>query len=165
MIRNQSLDCAHGTNKMGNETDLMSLLFRACLSLKSDPSKVRQLESLFNVTVSPPTQNPNNHSDSGAVTYIVVVLVFYSLFIVIMIMKSSHSQKREMEEEQAMDNYFKGMPFGKSMREHYVNKIAIKAFHTLTTSSYNSNKKQNSKPKFSNNIKRLSEKSLLETDV
>ena len=92
-------------------------------------------------------------ADHGAVMYIVAVLVFYSAGIVIMLIKYSRSERKRMEEEVALDFYFKGMPFGKSTKEHNVNSVAIRAFHTMTMSAYEPSKNH------------IIPKTLLETDV
>lgn len=74
--------------------------------------------------------------DSGAVYYIVVVLLFYSTGIIVMIIKYSKTRSKEEEEELALDIFFKGMPLGKSTKEHDVNNTAIRAFHALTVVDY-----------------------------
>lgn len=75
--------------------------------------------------------------DIGAVSYIVIVLLFYSTGIIVMIIKYSKTQSKEVEEELALDIFFKGMPMGKSAKEHHVNSVAIRAFNILTVVDYN----------------------------
>ncbi|XP_061191213.1 uncharacterized protein LOC133199424 [Saccostrea echinata] len=99
-----------------------------------------------------PDEQPSG-ADHGAVLYIVAVLVFYSAGIVIMLIKYSRSERKRMEEEVALDFFFKGMPFGKSTKEHNVNSVAIRAFHTMTMSAYEPSKNH------------IIPKPLLETDV
>ena len=75
--------------------------------------------------------------DSGAVMYIVAVLVFYSAGIVTMIVKYLKREKRELEEEKALEDFFRTMPAYKKEREmKHVNSVAIHAFHALTSFSY-----------------------------
>ncbi|OWF51743.1 hypothetical protein KP79_PYT08240 [Mizuhopecten yessoensis] len=141
---------------MGNETltmDLLAVLYKVCASGRGK-KELEFLKGQLNITQGSIlithqlniTRNStssslwNSNSDHGAVMYIVAVLVFYSLGIVIMIIKYSQTEKKQMDEETAMDHYFKGMPSGKSINEHRVNDMAIKAFHTLTTSSYWNNR-------------------------
>ncbi|XP_069128060.1 uncharacterized protein [Argopecten irradians] len=141
---------------MGNETltrDLLAILNKVCESGRGR-KELDFIKGQLNLTQGSIlithqlnlTRNSSNSSmwnsnnDHGAVMYIVAVLVFYSLGIVIMIIKYSKTEKKEMDEETAMDHYFKGMPSGKSIHEHRVNDMAIKAFHTLTTSSYENNR-------------------------
>lgn len=76
-------------------------------------------------------------TDSGAVMYIVAVLVFYSAGIVIMIIKYLRREKRELEEERILEDFFRSMPAYKKEREqNNVNRVAIQAFHALTSFSY-----------------------------
>ena len=76
-------------------------------------------------------------SDFGAVMYIIAVLVFYSAGIVTMIVKYLKREKRELEEEKALENFFRTMPAYKKERElKQVNRVAIHAFHALTSFSY-----------------------------
>ena len=73
-------------------------------------------------------------TDFGAVMYITAVLVFYSLGIVVMIIKYLKTERKEMEEEMALENFFKGIPSKKLEHERdAVNRVAIQAFHTLTS--------------------------------
>ena len=75
--------------------------------------------------------------DSGAVMYIIAVLVFYSAGIVTMIVKYLIREKRELEEERALEDFFRTMPACKKEREmKKVNRVAIHAFHALTSFSY-----------------------------
>ena len=75
--------------------------------------------------------------DSGAVMYIIAVLVFYSAGIVTMIVKYLNREKRELEEERALEDFFRTMPACKKEREmKKVNRMAIHAFHALTSFSY-----------------------------
>ena len=57
--------------------------------------------------------------------------------IIVMIIKYSKTRSKEVEEEMALDIFFKGMPLGKSTKEPHVNNVAIRAFHTLTVVDYN----------------------------
>lgn len=93
---------------------------------------------LDNVTteVNQSTTSPDSDGDAGAVYYIVVVLLFYSTGIIVMIIKYSKTRSKEVEEEMALDIFFKGMPLGKSTREHDVTNTAIRAFHALTVVDY-----------------------------
>ncbi|KAH9491723.1 hypothetical protein Btru_030014 [Bulinus truncatus] len=75
-------------------------------------------------------------SDFGALVYIVVVLVFYSAGVMVMIVRYLKTEKKELEEEAALENFFKYMPDKKQEQEHRVNRVAIHAFHTLTSISY-----------------------------
>ena len=76
-------------------------------------------------------------ADSGAVMYIIAVLVFYSAGIVIMIIKYLIREKRDLEEEKALEDFFRTMPAYKKEREmKRVNRVAIHAFHALTSFSY-----------------------------
>ncbi|KAL4236175.1 hypothetical protein ACF0H5_004562 [Mactra antiquata] len=78
-----------------------------------------------------------SEADSGAVLYIVAVLVFYSAGIVTMIIKYLRREKRELEEERILEDFFRSMPAYKKEREqNHVNRIAIHAFHALTSFSY-----------------------------
>ena len=75
--------------------------------------------------------------DSGAVMYIIAVLVFYSAGIVTMIIKHLKREKRELEEERVLEDFFRTMPAYKKEREmKKVNRVAIHAFHALTSFSY-----------------------------
>ncbi|GFO19381.1 hypothetical protein PoB_004588600 [Plakobranchus ocellatus] len=75
-------------------------------------------------------------SDIGALVYIVVVLVFYSAGVMIMIVRYLKTEKKELEEEATLENFFKYMPDKRQEQEHRVNQVAIHAFHTLTSFSY-----------------------------
>ncbi|RUS80809.1 hypothetical protein EGW08_011430 [Elysia chlorotica] len=75
-------------------------------------------------------------SDFGALVYIVVVLFFYSIGVMIMIVRYLKTEKKELEEEATLENFFKYMPDKKQEQEHRVNRVAIHAFHTLTSISY-----------------------------
>jgi hypothetical protein len=46
-------------------------------------------------------------TDFGAVMYITAVLVFYSLGIVVMIIKYLRTERKEIEEEAALESFFK----------------------------------------------------------
>ncbi|XP_070194890.1 uncharacterized protein [Littorina saxatilis] len=75
-------------------------------------------------------------TDFGAVMYITAVLVFYSLGIVVMIIKYLQTERREMEEEMALESYLQGIPSKLIEQERQaVNRVAIQAFHTLTSGS------------------------------
>ena len=75
-------------------------------------------------------------SDPGAVMYIIVVLVFYSTGVMVMIIRYLRTEKKELEEEVTLENFFKSMPDKRAEKEHRVNRMAIHAFHTLTSISY-----------------------------
>ncbi|KAL8570651.1 hypothetical protein ACOMHN_039086 [Nucella lapillus] len=75
-------------------------------------------------------------SDPGAVMYIIVVLVFYSTGVMVMIVRYLRTEKKELEEEVTLENFFKSMPDKRAEKEHRVNRMAIRAFHTLTSISY-----------------------------
>ena len=46
------------------------------------------------------------------------------------------TEKAEIEEELALERFFKHMPNTKIEKEQHVNQMAIRAFHTLTTSGH-----------------------------
>ncbi|XP_076441258.1 uncharacterized protein LOC143280485 [Babylonia areolata] len=75
-------------------------------------------------------------SDPGAVMYIIVVLVFYSTGVMVMIVRYLRTEKKELEEEVTLENFFKNMPDKRVEKEYRVNRMAIHAFHTLTSISY-----------------------------
>nr|KAG5691491.1 hypothetical protein BaRGS_026266 [Batillaria attramentaria]KAG5703917.1 hypothetical protein BaRGS_008176 [Batillaria attramentaria] len=68
--------------------------------------------------------------------YIIVVLVFYSTGVMVMIVRYLRTEKKELEEEVTLENFFKSMPDKRAEKEHRVNLTAIRAFHTLTSISY-----------------------------
>ncbi|XP_041358444.1 uncharacterized protein LOC121375210 [Gigantopelta aegis] len=79
----------------------------------------------------------NAYNDNGAVVYIVAVLMFYSTGIVVMIIQYLKTEKKEIEEEISLETFFKKMPDRRREEEEKrVNKVAIRAFHTLTSFSY-----------------------------
>ncbi|KAK6179760.1 hypothetical protein SNE40_012046 [Patella caerulea] len=82
------------------------------------------------------TSSEHNETDRGAVVYIIAVLVFYSFGVLVMIVQYLKTEKKELEEEAALDSFFRGMPDKRVEREHRVNRMAIHAFHTLTSMSY-----------------------------
>lgn len=53
-----------------------------------------------------------------------------------MIVRYLKTEKKELEEEVTLENFFKYMPDRKQEQEHRVNRVAIHAFHTLTSISY-----------------------------
>lgn len=53
-----------------------------------------------------------------------------------MIVRYLKTEKKELEEEATLENFFKLMPDKKKEQEHRVNRVAIHAFHTLTSFSY-----------------------------
>ena len=53
-----------------------------------------------------------------------------------MIVRYLKTEKKELEEEATLENFFKYMPDRKQEQEHRVNRVAIHAFHTLTSISY-----------------------------
>lgn len=133
---------------------LIQLLYNACGIVNGSNNIQITIENgsvIHNCTRTAEEGPPG--ADHGAVMYIVAVLVFYSAGIVIMLIKYSRSERKRMEEEVALDFYFKGMPFGKSTKEHNVNSVAIRAFHTMTMSAYEPSKNH------------IIPKALLETDV
>ncbi|KAK3089052.1 hypothetical protein FSP39_000418 [Pinctada imbricata] len=143
---------------MGNSTksiELLKLIYHACV-LANDTSKNCDIKIEI-ANQKNPSKNVTSsfeNGDDGAVLYIVAVLVFYSAGIVIMLIKYSKSERKQMEEEAALDFFFRGMPLGKSTKEHHVNSVAIRAFHTLTHASYESCRKNDHH-----------QRTLLETDV
>ncbi|KAL8616000.1 hypothetical protein ACOMHN_014962 [Nucella lapillus] len=73
-------------------------------------------------------------TDFGAVMYISAVLIFYSLGIVVMIVKYLRTERKDIEEELMVENFVKGIPSKKMEHEQEaVNRVAIRAFHTLTS--------------------------------
>lgn len=68
--------------------------------------------------------------------YIIVVLVFYSTGVMVMIIRYLKTEKKELEEEVTLENFFNSMPDKRAENEHRVNHVAIRAFHTLTSISY-----------------------------
>lgn len=117
--------------KMTNNTGvsvLLASMFPNCVTALNNNQNKDQVE---NVT-KPGTEN----SDNGAVIYIVAVLMFYSFGVVVMIVQYLRTEKKELEEEVNLETFFKGMPDKRLEREHNVNKVAIRAFHTLTSISY-----------------------------
>ncbi|XP_052774740.1 uncharacterized protein LOC128213220 [Mya arenaria] len=110
---------------------LLSYIIRGC-SLINDtsfPVYVDIVESERNKT--------SEETDSGAVLYIVAVLVFYSAGIIVMIIKYLRREQRELEEERILEDFFRSMPAYKKEREqNNVNRVAIHAFHALTSFSY-----------------------------
>lgn len=106
--------------------NLISVLFQECFGINRTLHTAPEGSS--------PTPGVISSEDRGAVMYIVVVLVFYSMGIVIMIIKYLKTERQELEEEAALVNFFKGMSMvRKANQEHNVNRVAIRAFHTLTT--------------------------------
>ena len=89
--------------------------------------------------LKPTSKSQNLTSDNGAVLYIVSVLVFYSAAIVVMIIKYLNSERKEKNEEAMLEAFFQSMPTGRSEKENQVNKVAIRAFHTLTTAMQDDN--------------------------
>lgn len=56
--------------------------------------------------------------------------------VMVMIVRYLKTEKKELEEEATLENFFKYMPDKKKEQEHRVNRVAIRAFHTLTSISY-----------------------------
>lgn len=54
----------------------------------------------------------------------------------VMIVRYLKTEKKELEEEAALENFFKYMPDKRRAQEDIVNRVAIHAFHTLTSISY-----------------------------
>ncbi|XP_055886525.1 uncharacterized protein LOC129926448 [Biomphalaria glabrata] len=109
------------------------------LSALYPPSCERAVTSVqTNVHLNNKSRRPihDEESDFGALVYIVVVLVFYSAGVMVMIVRYLKTEKKELEEEAALENFFKCMPDKKQEQEHRVNRVAIHAFHTLTSISY-----------------------------
>uniref|UniRef100_A0A0B6YVG5 Uncharacterized protein n=1 Tax=Arion vulgaris TaxID=1028688 RepID=A0A0B6YVG5_9EUPU len=104
------------------------------------PNCLRVVEAVKNDIPAPSRKSrremADGESDFGALVYIVVVLVFYSAGVIVMIVRYLKTEKKELEEEVALENFFKYMPDKKQEQEHRVNRIAIHAFHTLTSISY-----------------------------
>ncbi|KAK6189146.1 hypothetical protein SNE40_005179 [Patella caerulea] len=110
---------------------LLSILYEECLK---NGSRLAANESKSRGSGGKGSKEGED-TDFGAVMYIISVLVFYSLGIVVMIIKYLRTEKEEMEEEAALENFFKGMPNRQKAHESEVNQVAIQAFHTLTSSS------------------------------
>ncbi|KAH3782769.1 hypothetical protein DPMN_160689 [Dreissena polymorpha] len=121
---------ATGLNSTNSQT-ILSYMIRGC-TLLNDSSVQVQVDILENSK-----RRQIEQTDFGAVMYIVAVLVFYSFGIVVMIIKYLRREKRELEEERALEDFFRSMPAYKKEREqNNVNRIAIHAFHALTSFSY-----------------------------
>lgn len=120
-----------GANSM-NSTGSVSLLARVLQGCAQNDSTVPVYIDIIE------TEEQNSaETDSGAVMYIVAVLVFYSAGIVTMIVKYLRREKRELEEERILEDFFRSMPAYKKEREqNNVNRVAIHAFHALTSFSY-----------------------------
>ena len=117
-----------------SNNSLLAFLIRGCAHTNdtSFPMYVDIIDTDFEKKV------PDNETDSGAVMYIVAVLVFYSAGIIVMIVKYLRREKRELEEERILDDFFRSMPEYKREREqNKMNKVAIHAFHALTSFSEN----------------------------
>lgn len=82
-------------------------------------------------------------TDPGAVMYIIVVLVFYSTGVMVMIVRYLKTEKKELEEEVTLENFFNSMPDKRVEKEYTVNRVAIRAFHTLTSISYDDEELEN----------------------
>ncbi|XP_070196482.1 uncharacterized protein [Littorina saxatilis] len=95
-------------------------------------SNYRELENPHSLN----NTETDDGSDPGAVMYIIVVLVFYSTGVMVMIVRYLRTEKKELEEEVTLENFFKSMPDKRAEQEHRVNTVAIRAFHTLTSISY-----------------------------
>lgn len=111
---------------------LLAHIMRGCAQINdtSFPVYVDIIDTEKNVT--------DFETDSGAVMYIVAVLVFYSAGIIVMIVKYLRREKQELEEERILEDFFRSMPEYKREREqNKMNKIAIHAFHALTSFSEN----------------------------
>ncbi|VDI67695.1 Hypothetical predicted protein [Mytilus galloprovincialis] len=122
----------------------MKIFYKLCenytLNLKAESLTYENVTGIVfkNVTeMYENTTSTEKEGDLGAVSYIIVVLLFYSTGIIVMILKYSKTSSKEVEEEMALDIFFKGMPMGKSAEEHNVNNVAIRAFNALTVVDYN----------------------------
>ncbi|VDI67697.1 Hypothetical predicted protein [Mytilus galloprovincialis] len=122
----------------------MGKLYKLCenytLTLKAESIPYENLTGIILENVTEMYENTTSiekEGDLGAVSYIIVVLLFYSTGIIVMIIKYSKTSSKEVEEELALDIFFKGMPMGKSTKEHNVNNVAIRAFNALTVVDYN----------------------------
>ncbi|CAG5126383.1 unnamed protein product [Candidula unifasciata] len=102
------------------------------------PTCVREATAVQNVVPSRKGRHDvsDDQSDFGALVYIVVVLVFYSAGVMVMIVRYLKTEKKELEEEATLENFFKYMPDRRRAQEDIVNRVAIHAFHTLTSISY-----------------------------
>ncbi|KAL8570709.1 hypothetical protein ACOMHN_039144 [Nucella lapillus] len=127
---------SHPTNNFSHSR-LLSQLRHPCLGRHANLST-------FPTTPSPESSTGEEgeveDTDFGAVLYIAAVLVFYSLGIVVMIVKYLKTERKELEEEMALESFFKGIP-SKKMEHNRdaVNRVAIRAFHTLTSGAKRQN--------------------------
>lgn len=120
-------------NNLTNETlniNLLTMILKECANAKK---RLPEMTQLSVTTASLKNVPQSENTDSGAVMYIISVLLFYSAGIIIMIIKYLRTEKKELQEEAELENFFKEMPTGHSTRESEVNKVAIQAFHALTS--------------------------------
>ncbi|ESP05469.1 hypothetical protein LOTGIDRAFT_228045 [Lottia gigantea] len=112
---------------------LLSILYEECIK--------NGTKFMLSENKSRSSGSKEGDTDFGAVMYIISVLVFYSLGIVVMIIKYLRTEKEEMEEEAALETFFKGMPSRQKAHESEVNQVAIQAFHTLTSTTVDGEEK------------------------
>lgn len=116
----------NGTTNSGNNSSFNSILHNC--------EPMDKLSEPLYLNVVGPKTDKEDEANAGAVMYIVAVLVFYSAGIVIMIIKYLRREKRELEEERILEDFFRTMPACKKEREQdNVNRVAIHAFHALTS--------------------------------
>jgi hypothetical protein len=83
-------------------------------------------------------RKPDMDDDIGALLYIICVLVIYSVAIDVMMIKFLSKGKRELDEENKLKDFFRGMEISRrEMHQDNVNRVAIQAFHTITTNVSN----------------------------
>ena len=83
-------------------------------------------------------KNTDKNDDVGALLYIISVLVIYSVAIDVMIIKFLSKGKREIEEENKLEDFFRGMEMSRrEITQDKVNRVAIQAFHTITSNVSN----------------------------
>ena len=123
-------DAGFNISNVSTSSDLLSYIIR-CGTATNDSS------IYLNIIDPKDRGKTGEETDAGAVMYIVAVLVFYSAGIIVMIIKYLRREKRELEEERILEDFFRSMPAYKKEREqNNVNRVAIHAFHALTSFSY-----------------------------
>ena len=114
------------------ESAFVSAVYRACVKVHNHTVDETRQKNGTEQNADPDSED----TDFGAIMYISAVLLFYSTGIIIMIVKYLKTEKAEIEEELALERFFKHMPNTKIEKEQHVNQMAIRAFHTLTTSGH-----------------------------
>lgn len=102
---------------------LLSQILRGCapINATSVPLYIDIIEAENEQTMN---------ADVGALIYIVAVLLLYSCGIAGMIIKYLKKEKQELEEGRILEDFYRGIPTSEKER---VNRVAIQAFHTLTS--------------------------------